>query len=207
MMTTVSALYDEAGDANQAVRDLVDNGFERDRISMVASDAAGNYVEYHGTSIPDEDGLEGAVAGALLGGLGGLVVGLAALAVPGVGPVLAVGPLASAIAGAGVGAVTGSLIGALIDLGIEETAAEYYAEGVRRGGTLVTVQVEPEQTELALALLSHHHPVDLEDRAARWREYGWGGFDPEAGALTIDELDQLRARSGASLPKVDRIDR
>ena len=207
MTTTVSALYDDASGAHNAVRDLVDNGFGRDRISVVASDAAGNYVEYHGKSIPDADGLEGAVAGALLGGLGGLVVGLAALAVPGIGPVLAAGPIASAIVGAGVGAVTGSLIGALIDLGIEETAAEYYAEGVRRGGILVTVQAEPGQSDLALALLDRHNPVDLEDRAGRWRERGWKGFDPEAGALTIDELDQIRARTGASLPESDRVDR
>lgn len=207
MTTTVSALYDDAGSAHQAVRDLVDNDFGRDKISVVASDAAGDYVEYHGQSIPDEEGLDGAAAGAVIGGLGGLVVGLAALAVPGVGPILAAGPIASAIVGAGVGAVTGTLIGALIDLGIEETTAEYYAEGVRRGGTLVTVQAEPGQAELVRALLDRHHPVDLEERAGRWRQRGWQGFDPNASALTIDELDQIRARTGASLPETDRNNR
>lgn len=199
----VSALYDEAAEAQAAVEDLVENGFKREAISVVASDAAGEYTAYHGEAIDADDGMEGAIAGAMLGGLGGLVVGLAALAVPGIGPVLAAGPIASAIVGTGVGAVTGSLIGALIDLSIEERAAEYYAEGVRRGGTLVVVEVDPGQVEPAMALLERHNPIDVEERAARWREYGWVGFDPDAEPPTIEELAQDRARTGASLPEDD----
>ena len=78
--------------------------------------------------------------------IAGLLVGIGALAVPGIGPVLAFGPLAAAIgataAGAGLGAAAGGIIGALVGLGIPEEDANFYAEGVKRGGVLVTVRAD-----------------------------------------------------------------
>src|SRR5690606_38716981 len=105
----------------------------------------------------------GAGIGAVLGGLGGLLVGLGALTIPGIGPVIAAGPLAAALtglAGAGAGAVaggvTGGLIGALTGLGVPEENAQYYAEGIRRGGVLVTARVADNRTSEAVDILNRY---------------------------------------------------
>jgi hypothetical protein len=194
-MKTVVALYDQIADANAAVRDLVDFGIARDNISLMASDSSGNYGTYFSgqrTSAGVEEGVEstasgaatGAGIGAIVGGLGGLLVGLGVLAVPGIGPVLAAGPLAtaiSAITGAGVGAMAGGaaggLIGALVDLGLPEETAGNYAEGVRRGGTLVTVRTEDHQAEEARRIMNRHNVVNLDERVRGWRDQGWTGYN------------------------------
>jgi hypothetical protein len=164
-MRTVVALYDNFSSANAAVRELVDRGFNREDISLMASDVENRYSPYlENRSITpataDATGA-GAGIGAIIGGLGGLLVGLGALAIPGIGPVIAAGPLATALSGligAGVGAVaggvTGGLIGALVDLGVPEQQAGYYAEGVRRGGTLVVVQTISWTGTIPLMLMS-----------------------------------------------------
>lgn len=192
MRTTVSALFDNATDARNAVRELTNNGVRRDDVSLVASDAAGEYARYHGQEIPADDMLEGAAGGALLGGLGGLLVGLAALAIPGIGPIVAAGPIATALAGAGIGAVTGGILGALIDLGVSEEDAEYYAEGIRRGGTLVTAHVDESMANRVANILDRYNPVDLETRATRWQEQGWRGYDPDARPYTFEEIERER---------------
>jgi uncharacterized membrane protein len=194
MKTTVSALYDNATDAHATVRDLVDDGVKRDNISLVASDSAGEYVDYHGEDLPADDTIGGAAAGALLGGIGGLLVGLAALAIPGIGPIVAAGPIAAALTGAGIGALTGGLLGALIDLGVDEDSAEYYAEGIRRGGTLVTVHVDEGIAERVADIMERHDPVDLDRRVSYWREQGWTGYDPDADPYTVRDVERERMR-------------
>jgi hypothetical protein len=123
-------------------------------------------------------------------------VGLGALTIPGLGPVLAAGPLAIALStllGAGVGAaaggVTGGLLGALIGLGIPEEEAEYYAEGVRRGGVLVTTQVQDGIADQIVNILDRHHPVDIHQRAAQWKEQGWKGYDLQGTSKAAGPLD------------------
>jgi hypothetical protein len=203
MARTVVAIYDDFQTANHAVRELVDNGFARDNISIIASNARGEYGytdAAEGDTVADETGAGagvGAGIGAAIGGIGGLLVGLGALTIPGIGPVIAAGPLAvalSTLTGAGVGAVaggvTGGLLGALIGLGIPEEEAEYYAEGVRRGGVLVTVQADETNTDYVLDVLNRHNPVDVNERAAEWREQGWTGFDPNAQPVTSAQMDK-----------------
>jgi hypothetical protein len=211
MTRTVVALYDNFSSANDAVRDLVDHGFSRDDISLMASDAAGEYGTYLDRDRAMETDVEttgasegagvGAGIGAVLGGLGGLLVGLGALTIPGIGPIIAAGPLAAALtglAGAGVGAVaggvTGGLIGALVDMGVPEETAGYYAEGVRRGGTLVTVRTSDDMTDRAVDILNNHNPVDINERATQWRETGWTSFDPNAETYPTGTTDMDRER-------------
>jgi uncharacterized protein (TIGR02271 family) len=81
----------------------------------------------------------------------------------------------SALAGAGIGAAAGGLIGALVDAGLPEDRAHTYAEGVRRGGTLVTVTTPDEMTAQAVDILNRHNPVDVERRSEEWRQAGWTG--------------------------------
>lgn len=200
MTRTVVALYDDFDHANQAVRDLADRGFDRDQISLMANDTTGEYRRNIGvqTESPAAEGAGvGAGIGAVLGGLGGLLVGLGALTIPGIGPVIAAGPLAAALsglAGAGAGAVaggvTGGIIGGLTDLGVPEENAQYYAEGIRRGGTLVSVRVPDDRTNDAVEILNLHNPVDINQRLSSWRSEGWTRFDPDAQPYHSERLHE-----------------
>ncbi|KPV48230.1 hypothetical protein SE17_39190, partial [Kouleothrix aurantiaca] len=143
MAKTIVGLFDTSTEAQNVVQQLVDGGFSRDSISVLANNRDG-YTPSDTTATAEGAGA-GAVGGGVLGGVLGLLVGVGALAIPGIGPVLAAGPLAAALGaagastlvGAGIGAAAGGIIGALVGAGIPEEDAGFYAEGVRRGGTLV----------------------------------------------------------------------
>ena len=163
------------------MNELVNAGFRHENISLVVNDNAGTYKDrYVRTDAEDVSGGEGAGFGAVVGAL----VGLGAMIIPGIGPVIAAGPLVAGLVGAGVGAaagaVTGGITASLIDSGVDEQSAHYYAEGVRRGGSLVTVMVEDARSSEAAAIMNNHYPVDLNTRADEWRAGGWEQFHPDA---------------------------
>src|SRR6185312_712604 len=139
-MKTITGLFDNYDDAKDSVAELEATGIPNSDISLVANNSDGWYDDDR--SEAGEDAAGGAGIGAVVGGAGGLLTGLGIMAVPGVGPVVAAGWLAAtavgAIAGAAVGGAAGGIIGAMTDSGIPESDAHVYAEGVRRGGTLVT---------------------------------------------------------------------
>src|SRR5215211_7590340 len=145
MTATISRLYDSYADAKSAVARLEAAGVPNSDISIVANNSE-NWFSGDGKVDRDRDGVDnraegagtGAGIGAGLGGAAGLLAGLGLLAIPGLGPVVAAGWLASTAAGAAAGAATGGVIGALTQAGVSEEDAHVYAEGVRRGGTLVT---------------------------------------------------------------------
>lgn len=201
MARTVIGLYDRLEDAQNAVSELVSAGFSRENISIVAADTEGKFKTYVGA--PGEDAGEGAATGAgvgaAVGGLGGLLIGLGALAIPGIGPVLAAGPIASALIGAGVGAVTGGLIGALVDAGVPEEQANLYAEGVRRGGTLVKVITPEDRANEANQIMNRFNPIDIDQRATTWRSEEWSRFDPNATPYTQSEFERERSRYSTDL--------
>jgi hypothetical protein len=196
MTSTVIGLYNRLEDAQNAVSELVSAGFAREDISIVAADTEGKFKTYVGESSAEgADGIAtGAGAGAVVGGLGGLLVGLGALAIPGIGPVLAAGPLASALIGAGVGAATGGLLGALVDAGVPEEQANLYAEGVRRGGNLVKVRAPEDRVAEANRIIDRFHPIDIDQRATTWRSENWSRFDPDATPYTQTDFDRERSR-------------
>jgi hypothetical protein len=136
----------------------------------------------------------GIVAGSALGGAAGLAASLMGLAIPGIGPILAAGPIAAALAGAGAGAVAGGLIGGLTDAGVSETHAEYYAEAVRRGGALVTVRTDDGRADEAEAVIRRHGAFDIEDRATQWKSAGWTGYNPSGEPFTFDEIERDRTQ-------------
>lgn len=201
MAQTVIALYDDFATARRVVEDLVDAGFPRENLSIVANDANNEYATYletNGNGDDDVSGGEGAGFGAVVGALVGLGVAL----IPGIGPVLAAGPLAAA-AMAGVGAVagaaTGGVVGSLVDLGVPDEEAGWYAEGIRRGGTLVSATVDESQVNRAQDIMNRHNPIDLENRATTWRETGWTGHDVAAAPLAATEVNTYR-ETARSLP-------
>jgi uncharacterized protein (TIGR02271 family) len=180
MAKTVIGLFDRMDDARHVVQELIDHGLQRDDISLVSrQDHEGAYVTERGDERTSGTAI-GAGAGAALGGVGGLLVGLGALAIPGIGPAVAAGPLVTALAGAGLGATAGGLIGALTDLGVPEEEAHYYAEGVRRGGVLVAVDTDDQRADRAAEVMEHAGAIDVDERGTHWRQSGWTRFDPDA---------------------------
>jgi uncharacterized protein (TIGR02271 family) len=109
--------------------------------------------------------MQGAGTGAAVGGALGLIAGAASLAIPGFGPILAAGPIASALAGAGLGGATGGLIGALTRAGIPEDEAGYYEEGLKRGGTLLTVHAATDEMARCAAAVMERGGQGADERA------------------------------------------
>jgi uncharacterized membrane protein len=192
-MKTVVALYDDIGTARDVVAELIENGFDREDISLVARnfDSDGT-VDIDSTPVDEtaEGAAVGALSGGMVGGLAGLLVGLGALAIPGIGPIVAAGPIFTALTGAGIGAATGGVLGALVGLGVPEDHVEYYAEGIRRGGTLVAVKAEESWVNTAEEVINRHHPVDVERRSGYWRESGWEGFNAENDVYTKSDYQK-----------------
>jgi hypothetical protein len=193
MTRTITKMYDDYADAASAVSELERMGIPHGDISIISSGAD----EAHGTKAAEDAG-KGAGAGAAIGGAGGLLAGLGLLAIPGLGPVVAAGWLAATAVGAGVGAViggaAGGLVGALQKEGVSEDDAHVYSEGVRRGGSLVSVKVPDDRATEVQAVLDQYRPVDPVARRADYRANGWNGFDDRAPEFSADERARERAR-------------
>jgi hypothetical protein len=205
MVRTLTGLYDSYEDAEATVRDLETAGIGQDQISLVANNAVQreNASVKEGSEAGPGAGM-GAVGGVLVGGGAGLLAGLGMLAIPGVGPVVAGGWLVATVAGAVgggiVGGAGGGLIGAMIGNGVPEGDANVYAEGIRRGGTLVTVRVEDRFIPTAETILAQYRPVDPTVRGQAYRDTGWTGFDEASPAYTEEELaHERRLRASARL--------
>ncbi len=193
---TVTALYADYASAQQVAEDLVSMGFQPDTISIVANDASGQLAGMLTMqSAPIEEDVsmgEGASFGAVVGAL----IGLGAMAIPGIGPVIAAGPLVSLLIGAGVGAatgaVTGGLIAGLVEMGVPEAEAGYYAEGVRRGGTLVLVNTTEDWVERVVEVMETYNPINIDRITTEWRSGGWTGFDASGAPIAERQLAEAR---------------
>ena len=138
---TVAALFQDQPSAERAIQRLKTAGFTEQEIGVAIRDREQqqSLTESTGTQAA-EDATKGAVGGGVVGGVLGLLAGVGALAIPGVGPIIAGGALASTLAGAGIGAAAGGLLGALVGMGVPEEDARHFEQGFQRGGILVTVQ-------------------------------------------------------------------
>lgn len=197
-MRTITGLFDDYEDASAAVDALEAAGVPSDDISIVSNNTSGdrsNAAEGAGT---------GAGVGAVVGGAGGLLTGLGLMAIPGVGPVVAAGWLVATAAGAAAGAVAGGaaggIIGALTSSGVSEEDAHLYAEGVRRGGTLVTARVSDDFSLEADAILKQSNYVDPVERRRAYNEEGWTRFDPSLDPYSAADVDRERDRWRQPLP-------
>ena len=141
----VFGMFGSSEDAVRAIRALQAAGFEPSRIGIAMQDRA---VEADVIDETGSEAVEGAKTGAVSGGVvGGLVGLLGSLVIPGLGPIVVGGLLASTLTGAGVGALTGGLIGALIGAGASREEAEHFDAGFRSGGTLVTIDASGRESE------------------------------------------------------------
>ena len=141
--------YDTESEAISIIEDLKRQGYSSDEISIISKDArdANNIVNETGTHVADGVAT-GAATGGLLGGIGGILAGLGALAIPGVGPIIAAGPILAGITGAAAGAGVGGLAGALIGMGIPEEEAYLYNEHFNQGKILVLIESDKRPTDL-----------------------------------------------------------
>lgn len=190
-MQTIVKLYDDQEAADVAVRELEAAGFASDRVSVVrrSSESGEGTAAADGAGDATNAGV-GATIGTLVGGGAGLLAGLGLLAIPGLGPVVAAGWLVAALTTAGVGAAAGGLIGALTETGVAEEDAHVYAEGVRRGGSLITVRAQDaNEAAKAETILARHLPVSVRDRESEYRQQGWSRY-------TEDTDDAPMAGSG-----------
>jgi hypothetical protein len=205
MTAKISRLYNNYPDARQAASDLEAAGVDSGDISIIASNADDWYskgdkvkhVDVHHDKDRDgvDDRVEGARTGAAVGGAAagaaGLAAGLGLLAIPGIGPVVAMGWAASTLAGLVSGGVVGGAVGALVESGVAKDDADVYAEAIRRGGALVVARVADKDGARYQDILNRS-AVDVNARAAVYRGTGWTGFNPDAPAFTPDEVARER---------------
>jgi len=174
MTRTIIRSYDDYDTARAVVEDLETAGFASENVSLIG----------HDEDADDSNAGEGAGIGGAIGGAAGLLAGLGMIAIPGVGPVVAAGWLAATAAGAAAGAVAGGLIGAMTSSGVSERDAHFYAENVRRGGSVVSVRVADARAAEAEAIMDRATPIDMAARRAEYEREGWTQFDANATPYT-----------------------
>jgi hypothetical protein len=161
--TAAFGIFSTYSEAEKAVDALVSEGFRTDDISVLAPDqqTSKEFAAEKNTKAPEGTAV-GATTGGALGGTLGLLAGIGALAIPGVGPFIAAGPIMGALAGVGVGAATGGLVGALVGMGIPEYEAKRYEGRVKEGGILVSVHCDnSDWTSKAKDILTRYGAQDV----------------------------------------------
>ena len=162
--STVVGVFEDREYARDAIEALKDDGFAAGTISILSPDkqATQQIAEDTGTHA-GAGAASGAVTGGVLGGIGGWLVGIGALAIPGVGPFIAAGAFATALGGAAIGAGIGAIAGALMGMGVPEEHAKYYEGEAKAGKTLVTVRADTRYDD-AQRILREHGAYDVESR-------------------------------------------
>jgi hypothetical protein len=161
--TAVFGLYPSVERAERAVDELVSASFASDDVSVLLADNQGSKDFAHEKQTKAPEGTTtGAAAGGTIGGTLGLLAGIGALAIPGVGPFIAAGPIMGALAGIGVGGAVGGLVGALVGMGIPEYEAKRYEGRVKEGGVLLSVHCDTsEDIKRAKDILKHTGASDI----------------------------------------------
>lgn len=174
MTRTITRSYDHYEDAAAVVGRLEIAGFSSENISVIGRN----------DDADESNAEEGAGIGGVIGGAAGLLAGLGMIAIPGIGPVVAAGWLASTAAGAAAGAVAGGLIGAMTSAGVREEDAHFHAETVRRGGSVVSVRVADARAAEAETIMDGGTPIEMASRRSDYEREGWTQFDANATPYT-----------------------
>lgn len=204
MSRTISKLYPDYPTAQNAARELEAAGLKRGDISIVANNVerwedSDRFKHVEAKHDKDHDGVDdrtkGAGVGAGVGGVAvgaaGLAAGLGVLAIPGIGPIVAAGWLASTLAGAITGGVAGGVVGALAESGVSKDDADMYAEALRRGGALVVARV-PDADVVRYQTILTQKSIDITKLASAYRSAGWNSFDPNETPYTVDQIRRNR---------------
>jgi uncharacterized protein (TIGR02271 family) len=208
-MKTVIGLFDELHEAQSAVTTLLDRGVDRSDVSVVAhqlgnatldatlTDVDQTDVKRHAMAEGAKTGAgTGAIVGTGVGGVLGFLAGIGTIFIPGIGPIIAAGPLLATLTGAGVGAAAGAalggLVGALTQVGVPEHDAHFYAEAVRRGGTLVIVTATDDMARTVADVMSDAGAIDVDKRREHFTATGFTAFNPEATPYTADQIAHER---------------
>jgi hypothetical protein len=190
-MSTHTRLYDSADDAWAVMDRLRTAGIDDDAIGWVSPRSDPDDVARDGAGAA----VTGSGIGAVLGGGAGALAGIGLMAIPGLGPVVAAGWLAATLTGALAGAVAGGVTGGIVDalgtLGIDTPDAEIYAEGIRRGGVLVTVKVPDSEDARVIRLLDETPTPGLAERDRLYRGSGWAG--PSVSSRLAEEEERQRS--------------
>lgn len=162
-MSTVIGVFRDENAAERAVKALREKGFDENEISIIAKDDKGRTVQQQDMEVGDmgmgqENIADGTAWGGALGGIAGLLAGVGALAIPGIGPIVAAGPLAGALSGA----VTGGVAGGLIDLGIPEERGRQYESELKQGGILAVIETSDDKVNDASEILRDNGAKDVE---------------------------------------------
>jgi hypothetical protein len=161
--TAVFGLYATAGTAEAAVDHLLARGFTNAAISVLLPDDESTRAFAHEKHTKAPEGTAtGVTAGGVIGGSLGLLAGIGALAIPGVGPLIAAGPIVASLAGLGIGGAVGGIVGALVGMGIPEYEAKRYEGAVKGGGTLLSVHCDTsDQVDVAKRALKETGATDI----------------------------------------------
>ena len=161
--TAVFGIYATPGTAEAAVDHLLAKGFSNAAISVLLPDDESTRAFAHEKNTKAPEGTTaGVTTGGVIGGTLGLLAGIGALAIPGVGPLIAAGPIMATLAGVGVGGAVGGLVGALVGMGIPEYEAKRYEGAVKGGGTLLSVHCDTsDQIDTAKAALKETGASDI----------------------------------------------
>ena len=156
-------IYQNEKQAERTVDDLLAAGFSNDDISVLLPDNQGTKDFAHDKSTKAPEGTAaGVTTGGVIGGTLGLLAGIGVLAIPGVGPLIAAGPIVAALAGLGAGGAVGGVIGALVGMGIPEYEAKRYEGHIKAGGVLLSVHCDSsEKIARAKDLLKHTGAQDI----------------------------------------------
>lgn len=162
-------VFKKREDLQSVIQALKDANFDMDRVSLLAKNiedvkGAEEITETHGNEASEGAGI-GATTGTVLGGVGGFLIGVGLLAIPGVGPILAagaeIGALGSTLAGAGIGAAAGGIVGALVGLGIPEEKAKVYENRIKAGDYFIMVRGTDEEVRRAESIMRDRHVEDF----------------------------------------------
>jgi ActD protein len=171
--TAVFGIYPTYASVEGAVDALRAAAFRNTDISVLFPENAGSkdFAHEKGTKAP-EGAATGAGAGAVVGGTLGWLVGIGALAIPGLGPFIAAGPIMAALAGVGVGGAVGGVTGALVGMGIPEYEAKRYEGRVKNGGILLSVHADSsEWTKRAKEILERTGAEDISSAGEAGGDY------------------------------------
>ncbi|WFU34380.1 hypothetical protein QA635_08165 [Bradyrhizobium brasilense] len=205
MPITICRLYDSYADARRVIVALEVAGLPSSETSMISNNSDAWYVATESTNIVPlrkqdassetaRDGkFEGAAVGVAIGATAATAASLVTmLALPGIGAVVGMGWFAAILGSMAIGGVTGGLLGALTNAGINEEDAHVFAEGVRRGGTLIAARVPPAEVPRIDSIMNRS-AVRLQERCELYRRSGWQAFDPNAVPYTADQVRNERA--------------